>query len=171
MSADRTPPPAEQPAAGPGMPPFPGLDSDNPLVRAVAEEDWYGDPAASPGFHGRLNTTGDRIRTRAACCDLHNQHCEPPSELCCHDCTEARHPQHPEGATCVLLLDRPAGYRPTNEWSERDWENVQQWGYCGLCEMPRHVVTTCGVVTTRAPEGARRELVCSNSECPQSEAS
>lgn len=35
------------------------------------------------------------------CCDLHNQHCEP-SELCCHQCTEANHPNHPPGTSCVL---------------------------------------------------------------------
>lgn len=26
-----------------------------------------------------------------ACCDLHGRTCEPPSELCCHRCTEAVH--------------------------------------------------------------------------------
>ena len=25
------------------------------------------------------------------CCDMHNRNCEPPSELCCEACTEARH--------------------------------------------------------------------------------
>jgi hypothetical protein len=42
---------------------------------------------------------GDVRRRRAAvdalpatpCCDSHNQHCEPPSELCCERCTEATH--------------------------------------------------------------------------------
>ena len=37
-----------------------------------------------------------------ACCDLHGIHCEPPSELCCHACTEAAHPEHPPGVRCVL---------------------------------------------------------------------
>ena len=27
----------------------------------------------------------------APCCDLHGRNCEPPSELCCWECTEARH--------------------------------------------------------------------------------
>jgi hypothetical protein len=36
------------------------------------------------------------------CCDLHNIHCEPPADLCCDDCTEVRHPQHPPGVPCVL---------------------------------------------------------------------
>lgn len=44
------------------------------------------------------------------CCDLHNQHCEPPSELCCQACTEAGHPKHPAGVRCVLDTgSNPAG--------------------------------------------------------------
>ena len=38
----------------------------------------------------------------AVCCDLHGSHCEPPSELCCWQCTEAAHPEHPTGVACVL---------------------------------------------------------------------
>jgi len=51
---------------------------------------------------------GDMDRAEAAnaavaqCCDLHNTNCEPPSELCCHSCTEATHPDHPPGVPCVL---------------------------------------------------------------------
>ena len=41
------------------------------------------------------------IRARL-CCDMHNQHCEPPSELCCRRCPEAGHPEHQDGAVCVL---------------------------------------------------------------------
>ena len=37
-----------------------------------------------------------------SCCDLHNEHCEPPSELCCWKCSEVDHPQHPEDVRCVL---------------------------------------------------------------------
>lgn len=37
-----------------------------------------------------------------ACCDLHNQHCEPPGDLCCGDCTEGTHPLHNDGTVCVL---------------------------------------------------------------------
>ena len=36
------------------------------------------------------------------CCDLHNRNCEPPSELCCRDCTEANHPMHSPGERCVM---------------------------------------------------------------------
>lgn len=40
------------------------------------------------------------------CCDSHNVHCEPPSELCCHDCSEVAHDsfpiRHADGARCVL---------------------------------------------------------------------
>jgi hypothetical protein len=41
------------------------------------------------------------------CCDLHGFNCEPPSELCCHACTEARHPNHPPGEQCVLEVVQP----------------------------------------------------------------
>lgn len=39
------------------------------------------------------------------CCDMHNQHCESPSELCCRACTEASHTglfPHSDGTPCVL---------------------------------------------------------------------
>ncbi|GIM89707.1 hypothetical protein [Paractinoplanes toevensis] len=35
------------------------------------------------------------------CCDLHNEHCEPPGDLCCRACTEVNHPQHPAGVACT----------------------------------------------------------------------
>jgi len=38
--------------------------------------------------------------TTVPCCDLHGRNCEPPSELCCWDCTEATHPEHRDGSTC-----------------------------------------------------------------------
>jgi hypothetical protein len=49
--------------------------------------------------------------TTDACCDLHGRNCEPPGELCCCACTEARHNDwttpsglrrhgHPAGETC-----------------------------------------------------------------------
>jgi hypothetical protein len=48
------------------------------------------------------------------CCDLHGRNCEPPSELCCGNCTEANHPDHPAGETCsnpVLSNAQCAGVR------------------------------------------------------------
>lgn len=40
------------------------------------------------------------------CCDSHNRNCEPPSELCCHDCTEKTHDmfpiRHADGSRCVM---------------------------------------------------------------------
>lgn len=40
------------------------------------------------------------------CCDSHNPHCEPPTELCCDQCTEASHDtfpiRHADGSTCVM---------------------------------------------------------------------
>jgi hypothetical protein len=34
------------------------------------------------------------------CCDLHGRNCEPPCELCCHDCTESDHPRHERTGPC-----------------------------------------------------------------------
>jgi hypothetical protein len=48
------------------------------------------------------------LRPNEPCCDLHNVHCEPPGDLCCGRCTEARHPQHPPGVTCVLAAHQAA---------------------------------------------------------------
>ena len=47
----------------------------------------------------------------APCCDMHGRNCEPPGDLCCGDCTEARHSMwndsdgrprygHPPGEQC-----------------------------------------------------------------------
>lgn len=44
---------------------------------------------------------------REPCCDMHNEHCEPPGDLCCWDCTEAAHDSFPvphgDGSVCVLV--------------------------------------------------------------------
>lgn len=39
-------------------------------------------------------TQGDGRAVIGTCCDLHGRNCEPPSELCCENCTEADHPGH-----------------------------------------------------------------------------
>lgn len=40
------------------------------------------------------------------CCEIHNEHCEPPGDLCCYECTEAAHDMfpipHADGSRCVL---------------------------------------------------------------------
>lgn len=41
------------------------------------------------------------------CCTMHNNHCEPPSELCCWECSEAHHPEHPDGVACTWNLVWP----------------------------------------------------------------
>lgn len=43
------------------------------------------------------------------CCDLHNQNCEPPGDLCCRWCVEYSHPQHADGSLCVLPAPTQAG--------------------------------------------------------------
>jgi hypothetical protein len=40
-----------------------------------------------------------------ACCDFHNQHCEPPGELCCQQCAEIDHPDHPDGVCTWAARD------------------------------------------------------------------
>lgn len=53
----------------------------------------------------RLIPTGPSTAC-STCCDSHNQTCEPPSELCCTNCTEATHDtfpiRHADGSRCVL---------------------------------------------------------------------
>jgi hypothetical protein len=58
--------------------------------------------ARGPSEQKYLGPCGAEPVTEHVCCDLHNAHCEPPGELCCHECTEAAHPDHPRGASCVL---------------------------------------------------------------------
>lgn len=41
------------------------------------------------------------------CCDMHNRNCEPPSELCCWECTEIEHPRHQ--TTDCIAPDLSAG--------------------------------------------------------------
>jgi hypothetical protein len=53
----------------------------------------------------RLVIEGGAIRglVRTVCCQWHSRTCEPPSELCCGECTERNHPDHPAGETCSVL--------------------------------------------------------------------
>jgi hypothetical protein len=64
-----------------------------------------------PDHPGPLDDARDHIcrlsplRERV-CCNSHNQHCEPPGDLCCANCTEAAHDmfpiRHADGSRCVL---------------------------------------------------------------------
>jgi len=53
------------------------------------------------------------------CCDMHNQHCEAPYDLCCRDCTEAAHDtfpiRHSDGSACVALAI-PSGVQPGDQF-------------------------------------------------------
>lgn len=44
--------------------------------------------------------TGPGEGARDLCCDMHNEHCEPPGDLCCEDCSEFHHGMH----VCVSHL-------------------------------------------------------------------
>lgn len=56
----------------------------------------------SPVLAGVVTAT----KVSGHCCDMHNQHCEPPGDLCCRNCTEAAHDtfpiRHADGSRCVL---------------------------------------------------------------------
>lgn len=116
------------------MHPVGDISRDQPslaIIYGEEREDWIGEWATGIGFinvHFPKATTreltddekayyGSRFievagRVRPidiACCDMHNQHCEAPSELCCVRCTEAAHVglfPHSDGSACVL--DRQA---------------------------------------------------------------
>jgi hypothetical protein len=60
---------------------------------------------AAMGIYAGRDDPAVLLPTHFTCCDLHGVHCEPPSELCCHDCTEVRHPEHAPGVECVLNND------------------------------------------------------------------
>lgn len=103
------------------------ISRDEPSLAIVyreTETDYIGEWAAGFGFvdvHFPKDTTRELTDAEKAlyrgkvievggmtrpilipCCDLHNQSCEPPAELCCRSCTEAGHPEHPRGVQCVL---------------------------------------------------------------------
>lgn len=63
------------------------------------------------------------------CCDLHGRHCEPPSELCCVDCTEVAHPEHWPGARCTLLTPPEAAICDGDIYGIRGGQN----GRCRTC--------------------------------------
>lgn len=86
------------------------------FVRALWSRDELPTPYAKIG--GYIYEIADRAASEiegrpaagsARCCELHNSHCEPPSELCCHGCSEARHPEHPPGVVCVPEQQARAG--------------------------------------------------------------
>jgi hypothetical protein len=79
-----------------------------------------------PNTTAALVLTVDRL-TGAMCCDMHGRNCEPPGDLCCWECTEARHGGwtddrgvqrfgHPRGEVCASPelsdLQEQAGERP-----------------------------------------------------------
>jgi hypothetical protein len=63
-----------------------------------------------------------------SCCDLHGPRCEPPGDLCCEGCTEARHGAwidacqvrrygHPPGEACSAP-DAPPPPGITPDWRQ-----------------------------------------------------
>lgn len=93
-------------------------DVDRLRARFAPTLDRLGTQDTDPGVWDDLaaeNAALAPARTRAnrallgPCCDMHNVHCEPPSELCCNGCTEASHPEHRRGERCVLDIDPTGG--------------------------------------------------------------
>jgi hypothetical protein len=92
----------------------------------------------------------------APCCDSHNIHCEPPSELCCGACTEVSHDAlpipHPDGSRCVLpvredFIDFPTGWRLAREGV------VHTDPRCSYVQTGGALLCDCGAIET---EWARR---------------
>jgi hypothetical protein len=96
------------------------------LAHSVAKAQLGRGENPPPNTTAALAVTIDRL-TGNMCCDLHGRNCEPPGDLCCEDCTEARHAGwtderrvrrygHPAGEVCANpdLSDLPvqAGGRP-----------------------------------------------------------
>jgi len=82
-------------------------------ARLAALDDWMATPRLAVAVEDQtpddLVGVADVVREPLpddVCCDLHNHHCEPPSELCCWRCTEAAHDtlpvRHADGSDCVL---------------------------------------------------------------------
>lgn len=75
-----------------------------PDPRGADQHAWY--------MHTFAGMGGEPYR----CCDMHNEHCEPPSELCCNLCPEFHHglhgcgpdkrtmTSHHDGSVCVLVI-------------------------------------------------------------------
>jgi hypothetical protein len=69
---------------------------DEPLVR-VSSTTVFG--IERRGWYAAADVVGPAPAT--PCCDLHNRNCEPPSELCCDQCSEWDHPSHASGTECI----------------------------------------------------------------------
>jgi hypothetical protein len=70
-----------------------GEDPDGPTMRRGDQLDQ---------LQAQIDAETAAARRAGYCCPLHGRTCEPPSELCCEGCPEVYHPQHHEGAPCVL---------------------------------------------------------------------
>lgn len=97
------------------------------------------------------------INPEAICCDLHGRNCEPPSELCCHSCTEAAHPAHADGSTCSNPDLSPhrwdgtaKGATPVIDWLLRNGATAR---YHDDRDMPG-VVTAVVVDTPEGPDAS-----------------
>lgn len=84
--------------------------SVDPRLRQIVELVYQaGREAATRDIFDMFSKLGGGQTTKTGCCDFHNHHCEPPSELCCDRCTEAAHDtfpiRHADGSICVLTTN------------------------------------------------------------------
>lgn len=91
---------------------------------------WLADRDESASRRGHaidvLTRALDRLDGFEGCCQWHSESCEPPYELCCTRCSEAHHPNHADGTTCVL-----PHFTPLSEYG-RGWRDaVDAAGLCG----------------------------------------
>lgn len=120
-----------------------------------------------------------------ACCDMHNEHCEQPSETCCAECTENHHGVHQDVAGGPILSSHHDGSRcvetvPPDEW--RDWTRVaepEQWEREVALELevkrlralvdepqPPADISHLRMVELRQSDKQPAPLLCVNPECP-----
>lgn len=75
----------------------------------VYDHGFYDAVAAAARVARSFAAGSSRDTTPSRCCDMHNEHCEPPAELCCERCTEVAHDtfpiRHSDGSTCVHARD------------------------------------------------------------------
>jgi hypothetical protein len=71
--------------------------------------DELSDPSMRTGhvkFDDGRETMSFRYLMEPVCCNSHNRHCEPPGDLCCHQCSEAGHDtfpiRHADGSRCIM---------------------------------------------------------------------
>ena len=80
------------------------LEAAAPHIRAAERERMHEHLAECHACQSRVR----HLLAKLPCCDLHGRNCEPPSELCCENCTEADHPAHRQLGPCSNPILSPS---------------------------------------------------------------